>query len=66
MNTRYKSFIFGCLFYTGLRMFYQEMMGLEKYIVYVKSTWIEMSPLWGLATMVIAIIFFSIDGQNHD
>lgn len=64
MNAKYLCFFWGFLFSSALRMFFQDMMGLDKYINYVKSGWVDISPWLGFGVMVVALIGFAKTKYN--
>ena len=51
----YVGIIIGIGFYASLRMFLTDMMGMERYIEYIRGHWIDMSPLWGLFATIFWI-----------
>jgi len=56
MSIRYRCFFCGYLFCCGLRMFQQDMIGLDKYLNFVTAGWVFISPWWGIGVMILAII----------
>lgn len=55
----WKCFLAGWVASIGLNMFHQDMLGLDKYLEYLKITWHHISPFWGLAIFVVACIVFA-------
>ena len=51
-------FMAGFLFYSGLFMFFQDLMGLEKYIEFSRRAWVHMSPVWGALLAIGAIVIY--------
>lgn len=65
MNAKYQCFFWGYLFHTGLNMFLQDLRGLDKYIVWVRANWIDLSPWWGFFVMFISITALAYTKYNQ-
>lgn len=51
------NFYYGISFWAGFHMLLQDSMGLERYVQWVQTHWIELSPVWGLLVMLLAVVF---------
>lgn len=49
-------FWFGVSAALGLDAAFQDYMGLEAYIVWLRENWITLSPWWGLVAAAFAIL----------
>lgn len=55
-----RKFWAGVLFSSGLRMYIEDSMGLDKYKQYLDLAWTPLSPWWGVLVMVLAIVMVSL------
>ena len=53
--SRLMIFIGGWIASSGMTMFYQDLIGKEKYLQMVDVGWVEMSPFWGLALLALGV-----------
>jgi hypothetical protein len=53
------SFALGWLMHTATNMWHQDVMGKEKYMAMIDIAWVDLSPYWGLAGMIVVVFLFS-------
>lgn len=58
------AFMAGWTVFGGLNVFFQDYLGLEGYISYVREHWIELNSIWGL--LITASGFFLLYLANKD
>lgn len=51
----------GLVFHSGITMFKQDLMGLEKYITYLENMWIDMHWIVGLLIAAMALTIFVVE-----
>jgi hypothetical protein len=51
-------FFSGVICQSGIIMMRQDMMGLEKYKVYIDLMWTELHPIWGFGLILVGALMF--------
>lgn len=61
---KWQGFTAGFLLSMGVTMGRQDMLGLDKYVEYLKLTWVHMSPLWSVIPIAIGLALMVMSSEN--